>query len=404
MRRTIALYSSLALLLCLCFIYHIEGLNSSFSVELIHRDSSRSPFYRPTETQFERVANAVSRSIKRASIPTNTPQTTITPDRGEYIMSYSVGTPPFHLFGIVDTGSDMVWLQCKPCQNCYHQTTPMFDPLKSQTYKNIPCSSATCRSLPDGDLSVETLTLSSTNGYPFTFPRIVIGCGHNNNLPIQGINSGAVGLGKGPFSLISQMGSSIGGKFSYCLVPMLSKSKVSSKLNFGDKAVVYGYGTVFTPIVQKNPNIFYHLTLEAFSVGEHKIEFGYSEVGNIVIDSGTTLTLLPNNVYSKLELAVANVVRLKRVEDPTRQLSLCYRTTSEQLKVPIITAHFRGANVQLNALNTFVPVADGVSCFAFASTQGDAIFGNLAQQNFLVGYDLQKSIVLFKPTDCTKQY
>jgi len=66
----------------------------------------------------------------------------------------------------------------------------------------------------------------------------------------------------------------------------------------------------------------------------------------------------------------------------------------------VITAHFRGgADLKLNPVNTFLQVADGIICLAFHSGE-TAIFGNVAQQNFLVGYDLQKQTVSFKPTNC----
>jgi hypothetical protein len=45
-------------------------------------------------------------------------------------------------------------------------------------------------------------------------------------------------------------------------------------------------------------------------------------------------------------------------------------------------------------------------CFAFTSYGyfgGAATFGYIAQHNFLVGYDFQKKIVSFKPSDCTNQ-
>lgn len=103
-----------------------------------------------------------------------------------YIMSYSIGTPPVQLFGIFDTGSDLAWFQCKPCELCVNQTSSLFDPLKSSTYKTLPCSSARCKNLGDakrycssddqqrceykveyadlsysqGDLSLDTLTLN----------------------------------------------------------------------------------------------------------------------------------------------------------------------------------------------------------------------------------------------------
>ncbi|KAK7314198.1 hypothetical protein VNO77_39411 [Canavalia gladiata] len=432
-------YSSLTLvLLCLYNISILEALNGGFSVEIIHRDSSRSPFYDLKETQFHRVVNAVHRSINRAnhlkkpSVSPNTAEAAVTPGDGEYLLSYFVGTPPFQLYGIVDTGSDIIWLQCQPCKTCFNQTTPIFDPSKSHTYKTLPYFSTTCQSVQDttcssngeqtceytinygdgsqsqGDLSEETLTLSSTDGSPVKFPKIVVGCGTDNTVSFQGKSSGVVGLGGGPVSLISQLNSSIGGKFSYCLEPIFSESNSSSKLNFGDAAVVSGHGTVSTPIVPQDQQVFYYLTLEALSVGKNRIEFGSSSSessgeGNIIIDSGTTLTILPNDVYSKLESAVADAVHLEPVQDPTRRLSLCYKVRFDQLDVPVITAHFSGADVQLNAINTFVEVADGILCFAFTSSENGAIFGNLAQQNLLVGYDLQKNTVSFKPTDCTKQ-
>ncbi|KAG4384020.1 hypothetical protein GLYMA_13G198900v4 [Glycine max] len=428
--------STLALVLFyLCNIFYLEAFNGGFSVEMIHRDSSRSPFFRPTETQFQRVANAVHRSVNRANHfhkAHKAAKATITQNDGEYLISYSVGIPPFQLYGIIDTGSDMIWLQCKPCEKCYNQTTRIFDPSKSNTYKILPFSSTTCQSVEDtscssdnrkmceytiyygdgsysqGDLSVETLTLGSTNGSSVKFRRTVIGCGRNNTVSFEGKSSGIVGLGNGPVSLINQLrrrSSSIGRKFSYCLASM---SNISSKLNFGDAAVVSGDGTVSTPIVTHDPKVFYYLTLEAFSVGNNRIEFTsssfrFGEKGNIIIDSGTTLTLLPNDIYSKLESAVADLVELDRVKDPLKQLSLCYRSTFDELNAPVIMAHFSGADVKLNAVNTFIEVEQGVTCLAFISSKIGPIFGNMAQQNFLVGYDLQKKIVSFKPTDCSKQ-
>jgi len=414
-----------------------HALTSGFSVELIHRDSPKSPLYNPTQNKYQHVINAARHSINRANnfyenSLTSTPESTVIPDNGAYLMTYSVGTPPFKLYGIADTGSDIVWLQCEPCEQCYNQTTPKFNPSKSSSYKNIPCSSNLCQSVRDtscndqnfceysisygdqshseGDLSLETLTLESTIGRPVSFPKTVIGCGTDNTVSFHGASSGIVGLGGGPVSLITQLGSSISGKFSYCLAPLLlmlnSESNATSKLNFGNAAEVFGDSVVSTPIVRKDPLVFYYLTLEAFSVGNKRVEFGGSseggDEGNIIIDSGTTLTLLPPNVYTDLESAVAALVKLERVDDPNQTFGLCYSVTSDGYNFPLITAHFKGADVELRSISTFVQVADGIVCLAFAQSQSGAIFGNLAQQNLLVGYDLEQKNVLFKPTDCTK--
>jgi hypothetical protein len=418
-----------------------HALNNGFSVELIHRDSFKSPLYHPTETKFQRIFNIVRRSINRDIHFTKTSSakknyvSTLTSDEGEYLMSYSIGTPPFKVYGWIDTGSDYVWLQCKPCNICYNQTSPIFNPSKSSSYKKISCSSRTCKSVENsscyhdddaceytsrygdgsysqGDLSMETLTLDFTSDISVSFPNILIGCRHNNNLPYINTDhgSGIIGFGLGPTSLINQLGSLIGGKFSYCLNSAFDPN-LSSKLNFGDAAIVSGDNVVSTPIVRPTSGKpTYYITLEAFSVGNKRIKYkGFKREGTniptktIVIDSGTVGTFLPHKFYTKLESVVAKAVKLERVQDHTSGSNLCYNTTSKRSNFPVIIAHFRGADVKLDSKGTFFPIKEGIECFAFRpSYYGNAIFGNLAQNNFLVGYDLKNNIISFKPTDCTK--
>ncbi|TKY49535.1 Aspartic proteinase CDR1 [Spatholobus suberectus] len=426
--------------ICFCGIPLTEALKGGFSVQLIHRDSPKSPFYNPAETPFQQLNNAFHRSFNRANhfypkskVSQETPQSVITSNHGEYLVKYSIGTPPFEVMGIADTGSDLVWTQCKPCEQCYNQTNPLFDPSKSVTYEPVSCYSSLCLSVRQsnchsdtgdpnceytvsygdgshsrGNLAFETLTLGSTTGSSVAIPKIPIGCGVNNAGEFDSKGSGIVGLGGGALSLITQLGSAIDYKFSYCLVPLF-ESKSTSKLNFGENAVVAGPGTVSTPIIPGIVNTFYLLKLEGMSVGPKRIEFvgdstSNDAVGNTIIDSGTTLTFLPKYFYRKLESEVAAQINLERVKSPDQSLSLCYKSPpNNAIQAPLITAHFTGADVVLNSLNTFVGVSDNVTCFAFASLETEySIFGNIAQTNHLVGYDLLKKIVSFKPTDCSK--
>ena len=424
------------ILLC-CFTLTV-ALNGGFSVDLIHRDSPDSPFYNASETHSQRVAKALRRSINRvnhfkptSSFSTNVDQADIISNGGEYLMKYSVGTPPVEILGIADTGSDLTWLQCKPCNDCYNQTAPIFDPKRSRTYKRVACDSSLCRSLAgsscsgyagssclysvaygdqsfsNGDLATDTLTLGSTKSRPLPLPKTILGCGHDNIGTFEAQGSGIVGLGRGAISLTSQLGSSIDGKFSYCLIPLTSQGKTTSKLNFGSNAVVSGSGVVSTPLVSGEYTTFYYLTLEAISVGRKRIdlinpsESGNSE-GNIIIDSGTTLTMLPSNLYPKFESAVKDKINLPTTDDPNGSLSLCYKSSSDEFTGPSITAHFTGADVNLSSRTTFVGVDKQVVCLAFVPVDSIGIFGNLAQSNLLVGYDVVKKSVSFKPTDCTK--
>ena len=128
-----------------------------------------------------------------------------------------------------------------------------------------------------------------------------------------------------------------------------------------------------------------------------------AEEGNIIVDSGTTITFIPEKFYSKLEKSVEKSIKEKgkRVKEPNGIFSLCYNTTRE-IKAPIITAHLRDANVELQPLNTFTRVQEDLVCFTLMPTSDVGVFGNMAQVNFLVGFDLRKKIVSFMPTDCSQ--
>ncbi|KAL6139085.1 hypothetical protein ACLB2K_064362 [Fragaria x ananassa] len=125
----------------------------------------------------------------------------------EYFTGIGVGSPPKYLYMVLDTGSDVVWLQCAPCKRCYSQTDPVFDPRKSSSFSSLPCSSPLCRHLDspgcssksktclyqvsygDGsftfdDFSTETLTFRRSK-----IPKVALGCGHDN----EGLFVSAVG-------------------------------------------------------------------------------------------------------------------------------------------------------------------------------------------------------------------
>uniref|UniRef100_A0A5B6YW60 Putative aspartic proteinase CDR1-like n=1 Tax=Davidia involucrata TaxID=16924 RepID=A0A5B6YW60_DAVIN len=125
-----------------------------FSIELIHHDSQLYPFYNHSATPGELVRNDVLRSIARVNQLFHRPYCTsieyyysmVYPqrDRAEYLMKFSIGSPPVEVLATVDTGSDIVWVQCKPCDQCYQQDGLLFDPMKSSTYTELSCDSESC--------------------------------------------------------------------------------------------------------------------------------------------------------------------------------------------------------------------------------------------------------------------
>ncbi|CAA0405492.1 putative nepenthesin [Arabidopsis thaliana] len=382
-----SLLTSVLLSLCLFSSPIFSNANAKpklgFTADLIHRDSPKSPFYNPAETPSQRMRNAIHRSFNRAfhfsnlsekGASLNALQTDITKYFGIYLMNVSLGTPPVPIMAAADTGSDLIWTQCKPCDDCYTQVDPLFDPKASSTYKDVSCPSSQCRALKDdascskkdntcsysmnygdnsysrGNVAVDTLTLGSTDNRPVQVKNIIIGCGHENAVTFRNKSSGIVGLGGGAVSLIKQLGDSIEGKFSYCLVP---ENDQTSKISFGTNAVVSGPGTVSTPLVVKSPETFYFITLKSITVGSKNMPTPGSDIkGNMVIDSGTTLTLLPGKYYFQIESAVASLIDAERSKDERIGSSLCYNATAD-LKFPVITMHFDGADVKLDSYNSF---------------------------------------------------
>ncbi|KAK6162772.1 hypothetical protein DH2020_002613 [Rehmannia glutinosa] len=416
-----------------------KASTNGLTIDLIHRDSPQSPSYDPSLSSSQRVVNALRRSFNRAqrfklnrSIQSR--KSEIIGSNGEYLMKYSIGTPPVSSLGIVDTSSDITWTQCQPCLKCFNQNLPLFNPKKSSTYRTIRCNTSECNSVQGtscsrtrknclyletfsdesfthGLLSTDTFTLASSSGKRvISAPNIVFGCGFRNTISFGSGGSGIVGLGGGNSSLVTQLGSLARGKFSYCLVLLSDNSKKSSKLNFGTNAEVLGRGVVSTPIVRTYPETYYYLTLEGISVGNQKLEFydnanssNFNQEGNIIIDSGITLTLLPTDFYNKLKKALQSSIKLEQIKDPKGVLDLCF-VSRKDIQVPKITVHFQFADVELKTENVFVRTSDVAVCLAVKPV--DLIFpvyGSIAQANFLVGYDLVQRTVSFKATRCGKK-
>lgn len=432
--------SSMSAFLCslllssICFTSAVLPSNhgGGFTVDLFHRDSQTLPSYDPSTTRFQRFRNAVDRSFSRKSSLLSSISSSlqdnvdvpITPAGGEYVMKIKIGTPPVEQLGIADTGSDLTWTQCQPCTKCYKQNLPLFDPSQSSSYRPISCQSDQCqasgtascdanntcqyqvaygdRSHTSGQLATETLTLDENA----SFPKFAFGCGFDNEGKFGEIGSGIVGLGGGSISIINQLQSSIGGKFSYCLTYL--DSNVSSKISFGSKAVVAGPNVVSTPLLKKSLDTFYYLTLEGVSVGD--VRLGYSAIsaaegddgeGNIIIDSGTTLTFIPSEIYEGVEAALVKAVSGTRVSNS--KFGLCYKLEGKGgIEAPAVTAHFKGADLVLPEGSIFVEVEEGVACLTLVESTDLAIFGNLNQINYRIGYDIEQKQLNFLPTDCTK--
>jgi hypothetical protein len=302
-------------------------------------------------------------------------------NEGEFQTQIALGTPKQSFTAIVDTGSDLVWTQCLPCELCFPQTGPEFNPAKSSTYKPIKCGLHNlCEDLPEitgcptagcqylyeyggggrtsGNLATDTVTFGNAS-----VPSLGFGCGHNNT-GFAGLD-GIVGLGQGPLSLISQLSNAgvISKRFSYCLVSYSSQN--SSPLLLGDLAVTSAPpGVAYTPI-QANPvyPTYYYLHLDGISVAGILLKYppatfaiDSSGNGGLILDSGTTITYLATDAYSAvLEAVQANLI-YPLVSGIPYGLDLCFDVGSaiNNPILPEMVFHFTNADVVLPIENLFL--------------------------------------------------
>lgn len=211
---------------------------------------------------------------------------------GEYYAVLGVGTPHRDVYLVVDTGSDITWLQCAPCTNCYKQLNAVFEPSSSSTYKILHCDAALCLTLnvmgcltnkclyevqygddsfTKGELATDDVVMDGATGPgEVLISDIPIGCGHDNEGTF-GMAAGILGLGRGPLSFANHVygDGTLGAVFSYCLPDREGNTNRHSFLIFGDAAVPNNApGDVkFTPQL-RNPRVatYYYIQVrEIFS-------------------------------------------------------------------------------------------------------------------------------------------
>jgi hypothetical protein len=360
----------------------------------------------------------------------------------EYLAHFAIGTPPQPVQLTLDTGSDLVWTQCRPCKVCFKQALPYFDPSLSSTLAGVPCGSTACQSLPEpscarstrgqqacgytysyGDNSVtigriETDTVTFEDGHAAAASSVTgvsFGCGHNNSGIFTSNETGIAGFGRGFLSLPSQLKV---GNFSHCFTTI--RSAAPSAVLLGLPANLYNSarGVVQTTRLVRNsrsPNTYYYLSLRGITVGSTRLPVPKSAFalrddgdGGTIIDSGTSLTSLPEDVYKLLREAFVAQVRLPVHHSPSLS-ELCFVAPSSSARpdVPKLLFHFEGATLDLPRGNYMFEIEEAgrsATCLAInnAGPGSTTIIGNYQQQNMHVLYDLTDDKLSFVPAHCEK--
>ena len=412
-------------------------------IETMHRRAARSggdrtpasPSSSPRRALSERMVATVESGVAVGS--------------GEYLMDVYVGTPPRRFRMIMDTGSDLNWLQCAPCLDCFDQVGPVFDPAASSSYRNVTCGDQRCglvappeppracrrpgedscpyyywygdQSNTTGDLALESFTVNLTApGASRRVDDVVFGCGHWNRGLFHGA-AGLLGLGRGPLSFASQLRAVYGHTFSYCLVD--HGSDVASKVVFGeDDALALAAAhpqlnyTAFAP-ASSPADTFYYVKLKGVLVGGELLNIssdtwgvgeGEGGSGGTIIDSGTTLSYFVEPAYQVIRQAfIDRMGRSYPLIPDFPVLSPCYNVSGvDRPEVPELSLLFAdGAVWDFPAENYFIRLdPDGIMCLAVLGTPrtGMSIIGNFQQQNFHVVYDLKNNRLGFAPRRCAE--
>ncbi|KAL3655128.1 hypothetical protein CASFOL_000914 [Castilleja foliolosa] len=421
-----------------CFSQDSRTQNYSTILEMKHIDSCSVPKTESNHKQYliaddNRVISIQSR-IK--NILSNQLQTQIPLNSGiklqilNYIITIKLGGR--NLTVIVDTGSDLTWVQCQPCKLCYTQSEPLFDPLTSPSYQSVRCSSQPCNSLISatgnsgfcennkpptcnyvvsygdgsytrGDLGMDRLIIGTNKVENFVF-----GCGHNNK-GLFGSASGLIGLGRSDLSFISQTYDMYGGVFSYCLPD--SDSSSSGSLVLGNDTSVFKIKTPisYTRLVE-NPelNSFYALNLTGISIGGVGLSspsFGKNEV---IIDSGTVITRVKPSIYKAIKDEFLRQFSGYPAAPGFSLLDTCFNLSGyEEVNIPTLKMQFEGddaeMSVDVSGMFYFVKSDASQVCLALASlTYEDeiGIIGNYQQRNMRVVYDTKEMRLGFAKEIC----
>ncbi|XP_022879694.1 aspartic proteinase PCS1-like [Olea europaea var. sylvestris] len=355
------------------------------------------------------------------------------------IVSIPIGTPPQTVPMVLDTGSQLSWIQCQK-KSPRKSPTTSFDPSLSSTFSNLPCNSRVCMprnpdftlptscennlchysyfyadgTLADGNLVIDKLRLSPSQ----TTRPLVLGC-TNSSGEAQGI----LGMNLGRLSFPSQAKIK---KFSYCVPLRQGTPRVTPIGTFylgkNPNSHTFKYVNLLSfPQIQSMPNfdpLAYTLPMTGIMIAGKKLRIPVSVFrpdaggsGQTMIDSGTQYTFLVDEAYSKVKEKVVSVAgrRLKPGYVHGGSLDMCFDGNSIDIGRLIGDMVFQfenGVDILINKERVLDDVGGGVHCVGIGRSSllgtSSNIIGNFHQQSRWVEFDLVGRKVGFGAANCSK--
>ncbi|GFP90058.1 aspartic proteinase-like protein 2 [Phtheirospermum japonicum] len=360
-----------------------------------------------------------------------------------YYTKITIGSPPVDYHVQIDTGSDILWVNCKNCERCptksdLHIDLHQYDLSASSTGKTVGCDQDFCDAVfnspnpncksgmnceyavtygdgskTEGYFVRDTLMLNQVTGNLQTTPMngsIAFGCSAKQSGDLgsstQAVD-GIVGFGQANTSILSQLASS--GKvkkiFSHCLD--------------GNKGGgIFAIGEVAEPKVKTTPLVpnqqHYNVDLKGVDVGSKALSiptsfFGFGPSRRAIIDSGTTLAYLPSDIYQQLVdemMAHQPNLKIHMVED---QFKCFWYSGNVDDGFPVINFRFRDSlALPVYAHDYLFEVRDGEYCIGWQSSgmqtkdgQELTLLGDIALSDKLVLYDMENQTIGWTQYNCS---
>ncbi|XVE90617.1 hypothetical protein DITRI_Ditri20bG0092100 [Diplodiscus trichospermus] len=273
-------------------------------------------------------------------------------ETGLYFAKIGLGTPSKDYYVQVDTGSDILWVNCAGCDKCPRKSDlgielTLYDPERSSTSSLVYCDQDFCTSTYDGPLPGCKSNLqcqynvvygdgSSTSGYfvkdaievqqvtgnlqtASTNGTVVFGCGAKQSGELGSSGEaldGILGFGQANSSMISQLAAAgkVKRMFAHCLDNI-------------DGGGIFAIGEVVSPKVNTTPMVpnqtHYNIVMKGVEVGGALLVlpsdvFDSGDQKGTIVDSGTTLAYLPSIIFQPLMTAILSAqptLSLHTVED-----------------------------------------------------------------------------------------
>ena len=409
------------LLLLIFFSFCLSHSNSEngFQIRFLPRNSHLSPYFDPNLT-IQDLLQAEKQRLDYVHFFRSNDDLSLPIGffYGYYVGEVSVGSSYEKRFLTLDTGSQLIWLQCDPCEICGKKLSPGFNPDNSTTYKSLECDHRICQQngfycdedtetckfisrYADNDSAIGFLGTDNFHvstpivGMSHDILDVIFGCAEEDHRQSWSISDGILGLGLGDESFTSQAKVD---RFSYCIPPDPPKDTESyHKMLFGPIANLAGQTTPF-----RLKGGVYYLRLEGISLLSTRFSIplivrnGYMDMA---MDSGTTSIWLHPTAYTLLSNALKDALQL------TNAYEGCYFGTMKDVNWISITFQFQGGvDVKVPASGIFFESNNKV-CTAIYPTQQEwipSILGLRGQVNYNVGYDLTNKQISFLPTDCSR--